>query len=523
MILPADKLRTLLRLYEESRYSGRAKARLAGVSHPTVAKTEQMFVAEGLTCAQANKLNDDQLISKIYPNFPFRKSSKQHTDFLEIKKQREALRTSKGLPPLEHFWLKDVEKYGENALCRASFYVGYHLATTSNINRPRMKQFPVDGDIFFVDYAGNTLPYGALDEHTAFFFVGVFGGSTKVYIKPTDFKTTECWLASIEDAFYKNGGRTTLLVHDNDVALVHHKSPKDKSEPNFTKVYKMFMRHHNITAAPIKIGTPEHNYLAENLAGIFNKVFYPYLCEHKFLTLEELNERVQELVRLFNAGQLRSSDGKSRDERFDAKERQELKPMAEKPFEFPEKIRTCTVNNRYGFKHKGTWYSIPHDLIGKKIDMKIGRYEIEVLHQGVTQRVYQLIDNEKVLNVDDMPANHAVLYEQDEEYFVNWAQQFGQSAVTLIKAQFRGVPTPDIEGWKACTKIRKLFDDNDDIDTEMFSRNCEFVVSRGKLKFYTLESALKYDIAGSDSLHEIHQTYLATQAKNTNKGDNHVH
>ena len=104
-------------------------------------------------------------------------------------------------------------------------------------------------------------------------------------------------------------------------------------------------------------------------------------------------------------------------------------------------------------------YSVPYDLIGEKVNLRLTPNTVEVFFQGsrvaihVRSKVYR---REPVVKPEHMPMEHRAYLSYNEKEFTDWADTIGHSTAAVVK-YFLGGREPE-QGYKYCASMTKLCD-----------------------------------------------------------------
>jgi DNA replication protein DnaC len=74
----------------------------------------------------------------------------------------------------------------------------------------------------------------------------------------------------------------------------------------------------------------------------------------------------------------------------------------------------------------------------------------------VTFHARSFVDGGTTTDNNHRPSSHQAYAKQSKAHFVEWAKQLGESALSLVMAQFYGRPEYSLKGCKACTQLQKL-------------------------------------------------------------------
>ncbi len=102
------------------------------------------------------------------------------------------------------------------------------------------------------------------------------------------------------------------------------------------------------------------------------------LRNRQFFSIEALNVAIAELLDDLNARIMRRV-GRSRKDLFLEIERPALRPLPDTPFEYAE-WKQAKVNPDYHIAVLHSFYSVPHRLIGRHVDVRLTHRMIEIFY-----------------------------------------------------------------------------------------------------------------------------------------------
>ena len=102
------------------------------------------------------------------------------------------------------------------------------------------------------------------------------------------------------------------------------------------------------------------------------------LRNQQFFDLGVLNAEIAKLLEMLN-GKIMRHVGRSRREMFEEIERATLRPLPVERFEYAE-WKTAKVHPDYHVAVDCNFYSVPHGLIGKKVDVRLTQRVVEIFH-----------------------------------------------------------------------------------------------------------------------------------------------
>ncbi len=172
------------------------------------------------------------------------------------------------------------------------------------------------------------------------------------------------------------GGVTDSLVCDNLMAAV---AKALWFEPTLNATFEAFAEHYDTTILPARSRKPRDKAKVEGAVLIVERWILARLRNRTFFSLTQLNAAIAELLEDLNNRPMRHI-GKSRRELFEELEKAALKPLPDTPFEYAE-WKTAKVHPDYHVEVDKTFYSVPHSLIGRKVDVRLKRRVVKIFHE----------------------------------------------------------------------------------------------------------------------------------------------
>lgn len=401
-----SKVRQIIKLYTQQMGKKKIGERL-GMSKHTVKLYIEHFRSLKIPKEELFKLSDFELNKLFHPpkEMLINDQLKQLYDFfpgMSIQLRRRGMTVAKQF--LEYKAL-NPPSYGET-----TFYKQYNQ-WRKKVN-PTMHIEHKVGDKMYVDYAGSTLPY--VDTNTgeiknAQIFVAILGWSQYAYVEAMASQTIEEFITACENALRFFNGVPLALVPDNLKSAVHKAS---SYEPTVNENFKAFADHYGIAVLPARSRKPQDKAHVENMVKLTYQKIYANLPEKEFVPLNELNIQIgQHLVTLNNA-QLTGKQCSRSDQWL--MELSALQPLPATCYEM-RKLKQVTVmkNGHVYLTEDQHYYSVPYELIGKKLKMQYSRSEVNLYMH------YELIVTHKRLRsphnyttvAEHMPAQHRYVME----------------------------------------------------------------------------------------------------------------
>lgn len=434
------QIKEILRLKYDAQLSHEKIARASGISKGAVGKYINLAKAKGLTWPLPGNMNEQQLESQL-----FRTEAKpSHFITPDFPQMHQELKR-KGVT-LQLLWAEYSEIHQEKAYQYSQFCHLYRQ--WAGQQKRSMRQVHKAGEKLFIDYCGPTVGIVSRETgeiRTAQIFVAVMGASNFTYAEATWTQALPDWIASHQRTFQFLGGVPELLVPDNlkaGVSLACRYAP----EPNAT--YLELAQHYQTAILPARPYKPQDKAKAEAGVLLVERWILACLRHYTFFSLSELNRTITDLLGDLNRRPFQKLPG-SRLSIFEALDKPELKPLPEQPYDYAV-WKKAKAGIDYHIEVDKHYYSVPHQLAGKKLDVRINATLVEVLHQGT--RVASHMKSSQggfTTCLAHMPKHHQQHREWSPERFIRWAKSIGPCTACVIEHVLQGRSHPE-QGYRAC-------------------------------------------------------------------------
>jgi transposase len=365
------------------------------IAKGSVNKFWRRFRESGIAWPLPPGTADSTLRDIVHPPRPAAEPRADAPDWLVLEEE-----LSRPGVTLQLLW----EEYREShpgGLGRSAYYEGY--AAWRKGREVCMPIVHKGGEKLFVDYSGDGLEYvdrGTGEAVRVQVFVAAWGASGYAFADATGSQGQDDWVRSHVRAFDRFGRVPLALVPDNLKAGV---VKPDLYEPELNPLYARMADHYGIAVLPARVRRPQDKAVVEScVLQVQRRVLAP-LRDRTFFGLEEIRAALAEQVEAFNARPMKEHGGKSRRERFEALDIPHAKPLPGEAFAITAMKAGLLVQKNYHVLYGGCHYSVPHALVGRRVD----------IHQvGGTIEVY--LDGEHVCRHPKRPANHG--YETRDEH-----------------------------------------------------------------------------------------------------------
>jgi transposase len=441
------KIREILRLAVGEGLSRRQVGAATGTPYTTVADHLARAARAGLSWPLPDDLDDAQLEARLFakPAAPTVGRPLPHWPTVHRELRRKGV-------TLQLLWMEHKAEHPD----------GYQY--TQFCRRYRdwqgrldlvMRQEHRAGEKMFVDFAGQTLPI--VDPATgevwgAQLFVAVLGASSYTHAEAFPSQALPHWIAGHVHALEAFGGCPRLIVPDNLKAGV---TRAHRYEPELNRTYEEMAAHHGCAVIPSRSGKPRDKAKAENGVLQAERWILAALRHRTFFSLAEANAAIAERVAWLNARSFKKLPG-SRLSMFEELDRPALRPLPAARYEYAE-WKVAKVNIDYHVEVERHWYSVPHQLVGQRLDIRVTAGVVEVLHRGrrVASHPHSHERGRFTTEVAHMPEAHRRHAEWTPGRIVAWAERTGPATAGLVAAIMAGRPHPE-QGFRSCLGIMRL-------------------------------------------------------------------
>jgi transposase len=173
------------------------------------------------------------------------------------------------------------------------------------------------------------------------------------------------------------------------------------------------------------------------------------------MSLGQLNAAIAKCVAQINDKPFRKLDG-SRRSNFESIDRPALLPLPKHRYEFGLwKQARCNID--YHLEVNRHWYSVPHQLVGQTLDVRVSPRSIEVFfkHKRVASHLRSSIRNSFTTEPSHMPEAHRRYAEWTPSRIVSWANKTGPATGALVEKIIELRPHPE-HGYRSSLGIIRL-------------------------------------------------------------------
>lgn len=498
--LSMRKLREVLRL-DALGHSKRAIGRSLKISHNTAALYLRRAAEAGVSWPSCEALDDATLESLLLPPTPEAGAPRPLPEWPSI--HRELRR--KGVT-LQLLWL-EYKATHPDGLQYTQFVTRYRA--WENSLDPVLRQEHRAGEKVFVDYAGQTLE--VVDPSTgelrpAQLFVGTLGASNFTFAELTWSQSLPDWIGSHVRMYAYFGGVPELTVPDNLKAGVRHACFYD---PDVNPTYLDLARHYGTTILPTRIAAPRDKAKVETAVQICERWILAPLRNHTLVGLAEANREVARLLEALNDRPFQKLPG-TRRSRFEELDRPALSPLPSTAYTYAQ-WKKARVNIDYHIEVERHYYSVPHPLIRKQVDVRLTASSVEILYGG--KRVAAHLRSARVggftTHPSHRPKSHQKHVEWTPDRLIRWGQSVGSATGALVQRILETKPHPE-QGYRACLGLLRL---GKRYSGERLEAACFRALRSGATSYRSVKSILEHAL---DQVPLEEQTHLDLPAEHEN-------
>jgi transposase len=443
------KIKEVLRLRFELGLTNRQVAGSCGISHAAVADYLRRAEAAGLGhWPLPADLDEANLEARLFPVGAARVNPRPAPDWAEIHNELHSHKHVTLQLVWQEYKQPNPEGYQYSRFCEL------YQQWSSKLDLVLRHEHRA-GEKLFVDYAGPKVPItdsktGTVTE--ASIFVAVLGASNYTYAEASWSQDLACWIGSHIRALEFFGGCPSLLVPDNCRTAVRHPC---RYEPDLNPTYQEMAAHYGMAVIPARVRKPRDKAKVEGGVLLVERWILAALRKRTFFSLANLNEAITPLLDRLNQHRFRKLDG-TRASRFEQLDRPALRALPVEPYAFAE-WQKARVNIDYHLEIDRHYYSAPHQLIHRQLDVRFTAMTVEIFHGG--ERVASHARSYKPGGFTTIhahrPKSHQRYLEWTPERLIHWASTVGPSTAALVAHVLESRPHPE-QGFRSCLGILRL-------------------------------------------------------------------
>lgn len=484
--LAMRKVRDILRLAHGQGLSRRQVGAALGIPFTTVSDHLRRAAEAGLKWPLPDDLDDARIEALLFAKeAPPPSASRPLPDWHHVHKELRRPGVTLSLLWLEYKECHPDDGYGYSQFCL------HYRAFQKGLDRV-MRQEHRAGEKLFVDFPGQRLPiYDRATNALAFeaeLFVAVLGASNYLYAEAVASQGLANWLGAHVHAFEFLGAVPEIVVCDN---LRSGVSRAHRYEADVNATYAEMAAHYGVAIIPTRRGKPRDKAKVEAGVLLAERWILARLRNRRFYSLAEANADIAELVGTINDRPFAKMGG-SRRSWFDELERPVMRPLPDQRYELATWRIGLRVNIDYHVEADGHYYSVPHRLVGQRVDVRSTATAIEVFRASrrVASHRRSYVRGRHTTDPAHMPDSHRRHAEWTPSRIVAWAQKTGPATAALAEAILASRPHPE-QGYRSCLGIVRL---GDRYGAERVEAAARRALAARALSYRSVESILRHGL-----------------------------
>lgn len=484
------RIREALRLIYQQGMSRTRTALALGVGKTTILELLNRFETSGMPLEAALKLSDDDLERHLFPvvSGPLKRCDiEPDVSHLLSELKRPGV-------TMQLLW-QEYRRSMPSGLGLTQFRARIHAARESRDLVMRQNHTP--GEKVMVDYSGDRLSVVDRETgevHRKELFVMVWAASNFVYAEAQDSQKLADWTMGHVRGFEYSGCAPSTTVPDclrSAVTTAH------RYDPVINRTYVEMCTHYNVVAVPARAGQPRDKAKVEGAVRIVQQRIVAVLRDRIFHSLADLNRAVREEVDRINDAPMQGYDGKTRRELFEEIDRPAAQPLPQEAWQYQQWM-VRRVGLDYCVDVDRHWYSVPHTLAGKSVDVRVTATAVEIYLDRERIAVHARMHRPGGHSIRDshMPDSHRHSLPVSLEQLLWRAQRIGPSVRELVKARIDGVSQP-VAALRACLGLVRLAENCS--DPSKADRAARYALDRRMVTCKQFELVLK---SGAAEMHE---------------------
>lgn len=305
----------------------------------------------------------------------------------------------------------------------------------ARITKATMRIQHKPGDAVEVDWAGNTLDIhdpvtGEISK--AYLFVAVLPCSGFAYAELCDDMKLENWLLCHVHAYSYFGGVARLLIPDNLKTGVKNNT---RYETVLNRSCQELAEHYGTAIVPTRVRHPQDKSHAEGTVKFASAWILAALRDRWFFSHEEAQAAVAGKLEELNDKPFKNREGCRRSAYLD-EEKEFMQPLPHTPYEAAVWSPELKVGLDYLVSDGLNKYSVPFDLIGEKVSLRLTKQMVEVFYRGTRVAAHtreRVALREPVVKPEHMTPEHRKYLSYNENDFTLWAGSVGENAEKVVR------------------------------------------------------------------------------------------
>ena len=216
-----------------------------------------------------------------------------------------------------------------------------------------------------------------------------------------------------------------------------------------------FARHHDVTILPARPYSPQDKAKVESGVQVVERWIMARLRHARLADVAAADAAVQELLPMLNGRRFQKLDA-TRASLFASIDAPALRSLPTRSWLWAT-WKTVTVHIDYHVEVDGHRYSVPHALVGTRLEARVSDALVELMHRGERLAMHARSDQRGGFTTLDehMPAAHRAHKEWTPQRLVHWGKAIGPSTGAFVGMMFERHRHPE-HGYRGCLGLLSL-------------------------------------------------------------------
>ncbi|CAO0823362.1 hypothetical protein DFAR_3690002 [Desulfarculales bacterium] len=226
------------------------------------------------------------------------------------------------------------------------------------------------------------------------------------------------------------------------------------TSPTSTRPYQEMAAHYGTAVLPARVREPRDK--AEVRVQLVERLILASLRKRTFFSLAELNQAIRGLLDRFNNRHFKKLPG-SRSSMYEPLDKPALKPPPATAYQYAQ-WKKAKVHIDYHVEMDRHDYSVPHQLLGKKLEIRYVARTVNCFHKGQRVASHRRILKQSGFTTlaEQMPCSHQKRAKwTPPERTINWIHKIGEPTAKLAEGIMSRRAHPQ-QGFRACLGLVTL-------------------------------------------------------------------
>lgn len=457
--------------------SNRGIARKLPINKETVNGYMQTVNANGWQIDNLLKVDDPELERMFHTGSPAY-TDKRMEEFLHLLPYFREQLTNRKLHVTRQLLWEEYRQTHPEGYGKSQFYehLKQNLVAQKDITTVLSQSYKA-GEKLMVDFAGDKLSYIDLETGEIVkveVFVGCMPYSAYIYVICVPSQRTEDFLFAIRMCLEHLGGVPPILTPDNLKAAV---IKTDRHEPKINTALHDMGNHYGFVTLPCDPASPTQKALVEDAVRITYNRIAAKLRGREFYSLLELNKAVADLAGQINQTRMQKRPY-TREERFHAKEKPNLRPLPENIYEMRYYADLKVQGNGFvELRHEKVthFYSVPYIHIGRMAKVVFTRSWVRVYVDGKAVATHpRKHEYGHSYEKEHLASNSKAILERSASFYVTWAGSKSEDCRAYITEIFNPKRTnqPEEVYYRLCAAILSSYRKYESALVDLTCRQC---------------------------------------------------